>query len=362
MSVDTATDLQVTAVDAELDPRWTSYVAAHRDGCAYFHPHWLRALQAEVARPQVHLVCEDQGGELQGVLPMAATRGLPRLGGIAARRWASLPRTPIGGPLASSAAAAEALVSAAVEIAAADRALLQLKRLADPDRDWSDLGVAARPWRCGYVLDLPETEDELRFGSARNDRRIRWAVGKAARSGVEIRRGGPGDVGAWYRLYLHTMRRHRVPPRARGFFEALCTDESPFELLLAERREPSGTTLLAGSFFGRFGGTVSYAFNGVDPDARSHRPNDVLQWRAIHRAVADGFRRYDLGEVAAGEAGLADFKRKWGATQVQIVHHYRPDPGPVDGPPSDRRVLAALWGRLPLTVTRTVGAVVNARL
>jgi len=67
--------------------------------------------------------------------------------------------------------------------------------------------------------------------------------------------------------------------------------------------------------------TVFYAFNGSQRSALSLRPNDVLQWQALRDAAADGYARYDLGEVAEGNNGLKHLKRKWGAQPIRL-HRY----------------------------------------
>ena len=64
------------------------------DGCAL--------LQAEYGQRPVGLTLVDSRGELHGLLPLMATRGLPvlRSSGITGRRLSSLPRTPVAGPIA----------------------------------------------------------------------------------------------------------------------------------------------------------------------------------------------------------------------------------------------------------------------
>ena len=84
--------------------------------------------------------------------------------------------------------------------------------------------------------------------------------------------------------------------------------------------------MLAGSIVLGFGRTAFYAFNGRLRSALALRPNEVLQWEAIHDACRRGFERYDLGEVTGGNEGLAEFKRKWGADEVQMHRYYHPPP------------------------------------
>jgi hypothetical protein len=359
--------LLVREVDASEDPRWNAYVAAHPCGSGYLHSGWLHALRREYDGRQVHLLCEDEAGVVRGVLPLVYTRGVPlRLAGpTRVRRLASLPRTPVGGPLVTGVDVAERLVGAAIDVAREGGGPLLQFRRQHADLDGLP-GVVGQPWRPSFVLRLPATTEPLVFGDARNHRRLRWAVNKAEREGVKVRRGDLDDVRPWYRLYLETMRGHVVPPRPLRLFLSLL--ELPeladtVELHVAEVNTEGRSTLIAGSFFLRFGSTVSYAFNGVDPRSLRLRANDALQWHAIHAAWRDGFRVYDLGEVMDENDSLSDFKRKWGASPEMMFRYYHPPLAEaargMDGPPKAKktghRAAVGVWNRLPLPVTAALG-------
>lgn len=361
-----ASQLRVVVVKPGADPRWEAFLGTHPDALVYHHPAWFDALSREYGEEPLGLACEDRDGGLRGVLPLFRARGLPlRVEGQGAgRRLASLPRTPIAGPLATGRDATRALVAAAVEHArAGGSARLQLK-VDGPALDGLVDGVEGVPWLPAYALDLPRDPDALRFGNSRNHGRIVWAIGKAAKQGVEVRPAErENELRAWYRLYLETMRLHAVPPRSYRFFEALWRLLRPrglMQLLLAERPGSGGPRLLAGSIFLMFGQTVSYAYNGARPEDRHLRANDLIQWRAIHDAVGAGFRRYDLGEVSDGDPGLVEFKKKWGATPRLLYRYYYPalgasEPGPLESGSRLRAFAEGAWRRLPLELTAFLG-------
>ena len=354
-----ASELRVRELDASADGRWDRYVQAHPGGLVFHHSGWLRALGHENGRRPVCLAAEDAAGELLGVLPLMTTRGLP-VGsrGIANRRLSSLPRTPVAGPIADDRDVLRSLLTAAVERTPAG-AQLQLKLL-EPRLDGLVEGLACHPWRLTYVLDLPAHADDLQFGDRRGHAAARRSVNKAIRSGVRLREATSGrDVRAWYRLYLGTMRLHAVPARPLRFFEALWDELRPkgaMRLLLAEREGQ----VLAGSVLLMLGSTVFYAFNAVLRSSTSVRPNDLLQWESIRTAIGEGFRRYDLGEVVEGQAGLAQFKRKWGGTPRRMHRYYAPPPAEAPDPGTEAsgswaRVGRAAWQRVPLRATALIG-------
>ncbi|HWH96178.1 MAG TPA: GNAT family N-acetyltransferase [Baekduia sp.] len=352
--------LRVEAVDPTADERWNGYVERHADGLVYHHSGWLCALRAEYGQAPIGLTLVDAEGRLRGVLPLMATRGLPLPGGgaIAGRRLSSLPRTPVAGPLADDAEGLAALVAAAATRLGAG-SQLQLKLL---EPRLADLvpGVVGHPWRLTYVLELPERPEDVRFGNARNHAAIKRAVSKAHRHGVRVRQAqSRAELDAWYLLYLETMRQHLVPARPRRLFRALWDELRPrraMRLLLAER----DGELLAGCVMLQLGSTVFYGFNGVRRSALDLRPNDAIHWEAIHAACAEGFARYDLGEVVAGDDGLARFKAKWG-TEARRLHRYylpAPDRPPDTGGLPDGRVARAAartWRRVPLRATALAG-------
>jgi hypothetical protein len=356
--------LALRELDPLADPRWDAYVAAHPGGLVYHRSGWLRALQRESGGALVALALEDDRGALHGVLPLMATSGLPfgRGGELAGRRRASLPRTPVAGPIAGDREGMARLVAGARARLAPD-ARLQLK-VADTRLDGIDPALHGRPWRLSYVRELPPAGEALRFGTRRNHVRIRSAVRTSARDGVTVRRAtGAGDVRAWYRLYLGTMRLHLVPPRPWRLFAALWEDLAPrgeMRLLLAER----GGELLAGSLLLMSGSTVFYAFNGSRPEALALKPNDALQWRALHDAWGEGYARYDLGEVAEGHAGLAHFKRKWGADARRLHRYTYPAPSAAPAAPDGAAPALArrAWRRVPLGATAMAGRLVHRYL
>lgn len=353
--------LRVVAVDPSSDQRWDAYVMAHPDAVVFQHSAYLRALSREYGRPVLGLACEDADGGMTGVLPLMWTRGLPLAPSVGGRRLSSLPRTPVAGPLADDDAASAALVQAAARQAAEEAgAQLQLKPATAPPDGMPPL--TGHPWRSTFVYDLPPDGAAPRFGSSRNHSRIRWAVGKAERAGLRVRRAtSEADVRRWYPLMLEALRPHAVPPRRLGFLLALWEELEPRGMMRLLLAETAAGELEAGAVLLMLRGrTVFYAFNGVRHDAFERRPNDLIQWRALHDAAAEGFRRYDFGEVVEHHAGLADFKRKWGTAEVRLQRYYHPapeePPDPGDGPGSPLRHAAErAWRRLPLRATALVG-------
>jgi hypothetical protein len=369
-----AENMRVVKIDPLTDTRWLSFVTAHPQRSIYHHPAWIKVLQNEYRQRAAHLACENQAGEVLAVLPLLFTRGLPfNLGGtLGERRLSSLPRTPLAGPLSNDKIATAAIVRAALARSRECPARRLQIKAAGLDLENLVEGVACTPWRFSYILELPvEPGSEFRIPDSQHRARIKWAVSKAAKSGVIVRPAETDkDLRAWYRLYLQTMRRNVIPPRPYRFFFGLFREMGPpgiMELLLAEYRADGKNRIIAGSIFTMFGDTVSYLFNGMDRKYGALRANDAIQWRAINDACRRRFRYVDFGEVPSGNDDLAKFKIKWGAQPQRLHRYYAPDVAQLsdDSQTSDRYLISlarTLWKRMPLTAVAWLGDLIYSYL
>jgi CelD/BcsL family acetyltransferase involved in cellulose biosynthesis len=353
--------LLVIETDPQTDPRWEAFVESHPDSSIYHHPAWLAVLQREYKQPGAYFACEDSNGKLLAILPMLYTRGLPLgLGGpLSGRRLASLPRTPIAGPLFKDENAGAALIQAAVQKVANDPGIRIQIKTQGPSLDGMAEGLTASPWRSSYVLRLP-SDGPFRIKDSHDRNSIKWAVNKATRLGVRVRAAeSEADLRAWYSLYLEAMRRNMVPARPYRFFAAmweLLQTRGMMQLLVAEKHEAGQTTMIGGSVFLKYGGTMSYVFNGASSKDFSLRPNDMIQWEAINQACKQGFEFFDFGEVPEGNAALAKFKTKWGAEPTRLYRYYFPASLPraaakTDSESAVHNLAKAVWSRLPLELT-----------
>jgi hypothetical protein len=358
--------LKIVVADPATDPRWEDFVRTHPDRSIYHHPLWLSALQQEYEQSSVHLACEGSDGKFLAVLPMLYTRGFPfNLGGaLSGRRLSSLPRTPLGGPLSTDPEATVALLETAVSLIQREPDVYLQIKTQSTYLDGLVNGLVRTPWRATYVVDLPADPDQLRFGNNVTRHRVKWAVNKATKLGLRVRAAETeAELRQWYRLYLSAMRRNAVPPRPYRFFQSLwrlLRSDHLMQLLLAEQIEGSRRRLLAGSIFLTYGRSVCYAFTGCRKEDLALHPNDLIQWHAIHDACRNGFNRYDFGEVPEEHSELATFKGKWGSHAVPLYRYYYPSPqSSISSAQSPvgrfRRLTAAAWSRLPMTITAILG-------
>ena len=366
--IEFAGTLRAVEVDPARDARWGRYVADHPRALIYHDPGYLKALASESGERSVNLACEDADGRLCGVLPLMQTKGVPfkRDSDLVGRRLSSLPRTPVAGPVADDADATSVLLRSAIERVRADRGRrLQLK-LPGPLPEAEANSLTGGPWIPAFAVDLPESPDQLRFGTSRRHARIRSTVRHAAERGIEVHTAeDEEDLRTWHRLYLETMRWHGIPARSYRFFVGLWEQLRPagkLWLLLASQRFGERRDTLAGSLYMSHGDTVYYAFNARSGDALKLGCNDAIQWRALHDACERGFRHYDMGEATGREiGGVGRFKAKWGARTYEQHRYYFPPAREqrMDEDPALRLGLrdrlTPVWRRVPLRATGYLG-------
>lgn len=181
---------------------------------------------------------------------------------------------------------------------------------------WSDMAglvdarFSQRPYRGVVMLDLAPGPDALfrKFSQTRrND------IRRAIRSGVSVDLAeSPDDVMTYYAVYVDWARRRRLQiTREEEFREEFLTTRSNRQLLLARYNGE----VIAGLVLRFFpGGVMEYAARSVLQSALYLKPNDLLHWRAIEWACAEGLTKYNLG-------GTGLFLRKFGGEVVPTIRH-----------------------------------------
>ena len=345
---------------------WDNFVNVHADATVYHLSDWLNVLQKESGQEVLRLVCKDEEGNIVGILPLQYTRGFPfGFGGIPGiKRLSSLPRTPIGGPLALDEKVSCLLLQKAIDIVKGDeQRYLQIKTFlpqinADPD----DLNKYL--WREIYITEIPGYPEEIRFGDSRNHAAIKRAVKKAIKNNVRFREADRiEELKEWYPLYLDTMRFHVTPARSYSFFKNIWERMKPkglMSLVLSELELDKSKKIIAGSILFKFNDTITYAFNGSSREHFELRPNDLLHWEAIHNGQKEGFKYYDLGEVSKDHLSLAAYKKKWASTIKEMYHYYYPKPDKLDSEEeldagTSGNLKQKVWQSLPLKITQIIG-------
>lgn len=320
-------------------PEWNAFVASRADATGYHDWAWRDVVVRTFGHEPVYLAAR-RDGHIVGVLPLVFINS--RLFG---RSLTSLPFLNYGGVLAEDAAAAEALVSAAGEIAKARGCPhVELRHIA---RQFPSL--PARQHKVTMLLTLQAGLWE------KLDRKVRNQVRKAQKSNLVAEHGGVELVDDFYAVFTRNMRDLGTPVYARALFDEVLRAFPDRAALHVVRLE--GKPVAAGLTF-RTRGTTEVPWASSIRDFNSLCPNHLLYWSIIERAIEQGCDTLDFGRSTPGE-GTFKFKEQWGAQPVPLHWEYKLLPGaevPNVSPTNPKyRLMIETWKRLPLPVANLLG-------
>ncbi len=141
-------------------------------------------------------------------------------------------------------------------------------------------------------IDLaPDAEALLAAMRSSRRRNIRRAAGL----GVEVRRGGPGDIELFHDLHTRTGQRQGFEPMSLEYLhrqaDILGSDRFHVYVAHLDGHPLSAATVTA------FGDRAVFKLAGFadDEQARETRASDLLHWEIMQDAKRLGYRFYDLG-------------------------------------------------------------------
>ncbi|GMV98506.1 MAG: FemAB family PEP-CTERM system-associated protein [Phycisphaerae bacterium] len=344
---------EVFSLQADREGAWEAYLAGHARATLFHTLAWRDAVEAAFGH-RSHYLYAERDGRMVGVFPLGQVAS--RLAGTI---LVSVPYGIYGGVLADDDQAADALLSAAMELAG---------RLG---AHWVDIRSAealhpALPTIDKYVTfrkALPSDPQQVAMGLPRKARAAaRQAV---ERHGLRVERGDQHLSAVWS-LYSQSMRRLASPNYPLKFFEELLartpgpSAQSPaapghlVQLVLQGERPVAGLV----SFFHR--GTLMPYFVGCDERYEKCCPNNLLYLTAMEEAVRLGCREFDFGRSRSDNVGSCHFKHNQGFEPTPLGYQYFVPAGgrAPDLYPTNPKVQLArwIWPRLPLAVTRPLGA------
>jgi Acetyltransferase (GNAT) domain len=218
---------------------------------------------------------------------------------------------------------------------------------------------APAPWQTTnyfrqWSLDLMRPFSEIQRALDRNFRR---QVRRAVAHGFRIDSGDSEHMlGRFYRLQLETRRRLGVPPQPLRFFELVRQEfarNSDFEVWLVscDGVDHAGVVVLRDGprIYAKWSARSSHSSDGA-----SHMVFLSILEHYAEKAVA-----LDLGRTDVSNLGLVRFKSEMGAVPSNLPYSYYPvlrRSANSESPDRSMIWLEHLWRRLPLAVTRAIGA------
>ncbi len=327
---------------------WNAYVAAHPDGTIQHLFGWMQAV-SETFGHEAFALRAVRDGAVCGVLPLALVRSL-----LAGPMLVSVPYGIYGGPLADDDGVARRLIAEArylCDRVGAGRIDLRTPCALNCDLPTCDDYVTFR-------RDLPPCADDVPAWLPRKARAAARQAEARARLSVEC---GLDRLGEFWTLYSRSMRRLGSINYPLRFFERLIAAIEPrrpgscqVQIVRCDGRPAAGLLTF------HFGRVATPYVSGWDERVDVYGLNQFLYAHSMRHAVRAGCRVYDFGRSRRANVGAAAFKRFFGFEPTPLAYHRwsRRDGAGAWLSPGDARWSAPrrIWRRLPLAVTRPLGA------
>lgn len=339
---------------------WDAYVDAHPEGTAFHRSGWARTFVRAFGHRPLHLVAETRG-TLLGVLPVVEVDSA-----LTGKRLISTPLAGHGGPLADSAAVAEALVERARSLTRARGAgHLQLHYTPREEDPAGTSGLRGTRLYYGFRERLPEDPDELMYWIPKKTRRmvrlgIKAGLGAAPyalEADDPVPEAGPAEavLDAAHHLVATTMRNLGTPSYPLSFLRGLLEEDPGRWFLWCARHEGR---IVAAVWTARHGDTLYPHFSGADMALRKDGINNFLYHTLMEYGIRHGHTLFDFGR-SKHDSGPYHFKRHCGFTPRRLPYRYylANDARLPDLSPNNPRFQLAIraWQRLPLSLTKLLG-------
>jgi hypothetical protein len=326
---------------AEAFDQWKQLGEATGNATLFHTPAWAQVLRRAYGFRVFAATLESDGKVLAGCL-------LSRTKNPFTRRVVGLPFSDSCAPLGVNEDATAAL----------------MRGLAAHPRLGGSLEIrgikALAPWQTvdsfeQWSLDLARPFTEVQRAADRNFRR---QVKRAASEAFRIENGDSvAMLRRFYAIQLETRRRLGLPPQPLRFFSLVrevFAQSQGLEIWLASSagRDQAAVVVL------RDGPTL-YAKWSARPAEGAAGASHLLFFSILEHHAGKA-ASLDLGRTDARNTGLVRFKAEMGAVPASLPYSYFPrTPRRTSAEDPDRATsaLTRVWQRLPLPVTRAVGAI-----
>ena len=296
--------MNVVTISPSETLRWEAYVQSSPRTIAWHSYHWNRAVGSNYDA-DFHPLAAEEAGTICGILPLYRMRD-PKAPLI------SVPFAVAGGMAADHEGAAEALLSAAIDLAGrlgASRLVLKQYRHPAPGPLRVDANYFNR--ELSLSTGMPAVWNQL-------DPRNRRAIETCQKDEVVLEYPST-NCDLFYDLLLDSLTRSGVPCPSRRWIHTLL-DLNMYSIAMLRRNG----RLIAATMVKTFKTTVSFPLTCLKGRGKlSYDASYVLYWRLIERFAAEGFQIFHSGRLPETE-DVEPYRLGWGGDKHPYFYQYYP--------------------------------------
>ena len=335
--------MTVKLADIKDTVRIDSFIASSSSSSFYHKYLWSSVIEKSFGNKYYCLLSENNEKKVNGLLPMVHMKSL-----IFGNMLVSMPYFNYGGVCAEEDKEKDLLIQESIQLA---------KRLNAKYIEYRQAGnlnneYPVKKHKVSMRLALPETPEELwkSFPS-----KLRSQIKRSQKEEMSVRIGRNDELDNFYRVFSLCMRNLGTPVYPKHFFKNIleCFPENTWICSVYVGNLSVASGFLAGSK-----NRLEIPWAAADSRYNRFSPNMLLYWSCLRFACEKGFTEFDFGRSTVG-GGTYKFKEQWGAVPFQLYWYYWLRDGgtvPEVTPRNPKYDLAiALWKKLPVSITRTLG-------
>ncbi|MEW6246138.1 MAG: FemAB family XrtA/PEP-CTERM system-associated protein [Nitrospirota bacterium] len=329
-------------------PLWDGYVQQSAAATISHQFAWQSVIRDTYDHQTPYLMAKE-GETVKGIFPLVMVRG------FFDASLTSMPFMDYGGICADDQETAQALLDHAMRLMRERRCRALEIRQALPLVHVGTL----RSDKASMLLDLSGGIDTLwRSLPAK----VRNQVRKAEKSGLTTIMGGLELLDEFYKVFAVNMRDLGSPVHSRTFFRRMGTALGPQMRVILVRH---GQHTVGGGVCLFFKDTMLVPWASSLREHFAKCPNNLLYWEAIQHGCKHGYRTFDFGRSSVG-SGTFEFKKQWGARPLTLPWRLLTQDGgsgsTLSASDVKYRLLAEIWRRLPVSVSRVLGPRIRKHL
>ncbi len=298
---------------------WDSLILRCPESTAFHSIAWMDSLNSSFKQltPIYYLIKQDE--TIIGGIPSFVFEPIPGI-----KLWNSMPWNLLGGPLIIDAVD----VNTSSLISAID----QYVRSESDANGWCELCWTLS----GHNSDMYKTlladlgyeyterfthvlSTNCDFDSIWNayNKRVRGAVRKAEKSGVQVREtDNHEDLKTFYEMYIKTVKRLGGTPKPLTLMQSLLKNGIA-NLAIATYSD----TIIAGLLYLYFNKTVTLWCEASIPKYLNYRPNNAIFHHIIKWACQEGYDSVDFGASPPENEGLIAHKEQYRANKIEFCSY-----------------------------------------
>ncbi|HEY3423775.1 MAG TPA: GNAT family N-acetyltransferase [Negativicutes bacterium] len=294
---------------------WNAFVNENEAGTIYHHDDWMRVINKTYGSYGQYVVVKDESGKITAGLPIFFVKN------VLQNKISTVPCAQCCNPIVTTKEQFIKLLEALNGIAAIKKnSFYEIKTNQNFNfHNFKDF----TPQFCTFELSLEEDLDSLKSKFHKNC--IRRPINKTETNGLQIKvvktEQGIRD---FYNLYLRMRKENGLLPQPFKFFLNLWltfSERQQIEVIHAEHQKK----IIASILLLKFKKTVIYEYGAIDRNMTHLHPSHFLLWNAIKASQQGGYKIFDFGRTSIDNAGLMNFKERWGAKKVYLFYYYLPE-------------------------------------